>query len=134
MENQKSKFLSLSKRRIVMKRFIVCVSIFLLVFIITVGSSEAVPETTKITLKIYYVYADLDLDYIDIYGENFGMLPEVMLDSLLLTVLSSSDTLIQAALPGGLEPGTYRLIVEDGLYNNPQTTKKDSMDVTMGAV
>jgi hypothetical protein len=102
---------------------------FLLVFIITVGSSEAAP---RLPLKIYHVYADLD--YIYIHGENFGTMPEVMLDSFLLDVFSFEDSFIQAELPDGLDPGTYRLTVEDGLYYNPSAISVDSMDVTIGAV
>jgi len=105
---------------------------FLFVFIITVGSSEAAPR--ELPLKIYYVYADLDLDYIDIFGENFGTMPEVMLDSLVCDVISVTDSSIHAVLPPGLEPGSYRLMVEDGWYNNPQAVRIDSMDVTIGAV
>jgi hypothetical protein len=113
-----------------MKKGIVFLSLPFFVFIFALGPSEAAPP---LQLKIYEVHADLDADVISIYGENLGTMPVVVLDGMFLTVVSSTDSLIQAVIPDGLE-GTYRLTVEDGWYNNPPPRRTDTIGVTLGAV
>ena len=114
-----------------MKKSFIYGTLFLFVFILSVIPTEA---QANLQLKINYVYPDLSANYVNIYGENFGTLPEVMLDSIILPVSTSTDTFIQAEVPAGLESGTYRLRVEDGWYNNPPARRIASMDVTVGIV
>jgi sugar lactone lactonase YvrE len=68
---------------------------------------------------------------IAISGNNFGnQLPEVSLDATSLVVTAFGPAKIQANLPVGLVPGSYRLVVTAG--GGPP--RFGSMDVTVGAV
>ena len=75
--------------------------------------------------------ADASLELLTIRGANFGgRLPRVTLAGEALTVLNSGPFEILAALPAGLEPGSYRLTVSRGRGEG----RSDTFDVTIGAV
>jgi hypothetical protein len=68
------------------------------------------------------------LTQLTIFGDNFGSsTPRVSLAGADLQVESSSDTRIVAALPKGIAPGTYRLIV-----TNTSNTNSGSFDASLG--
>ena len=75
---------------------------------------------------------DQNLEKIYVIGENFGTNPGVMLNDIELEVLSWSDISIEAELPGGIEPGTYRLIVAKKGKFEKKKNDTASMDVTIG--
>ena len=93
-----------------MKRFAVCLSVFVLSFLLLSASAFAKRPNR---LEITNATVALEIDTINIDGLNFGDDPEVWLadkESPLL-VQSSTDTQITASLPGDIQPGTYRLMV-----------------------
>jgi hypothetical protein len=74
---------------------------------------------------------NLSTNTIAIIGSNFGnQLPEVSLDATSLVVTVFGPAKIQANLPVGLVPGSYRLVVTAGGV----PPRFGSMDVTVGAV
>ena len=117
-----------------MKKCIVYLSLFLLVFFLTSISTEA--EKEKFSLKIISAHVDLDTGYIYIHGENFGTtMPEIMLDIYILTPETYGDSDIEAwGVPTDLAPGTYTLEVANGWFQNPRPGEKDTLDVTIGTV
>jgi hypothetical protein len=83
--------------------------------------------------EIKSAITDENLETIDINGNNFGDNPQVKLNDESLTVISFSNTYIEAELPTDITPGTYRLAVaQSGSFNQPP--KSDIIDVTIGAI
>jgi hypothetical protein len=82
--------------------------------------------------------ADTDgtLTQLVIDGTGFGTgVPTVTLGDASLTVVSHTDTRIQAMLPpGGVDPATYRLIVAVRIGSSGTLTVSDPFEVTIGAV
>jgi type VI secretion system Hcp family effector len=75
--------------------------------------------------------ADVEAEHLTIRGLYFGRsAPHVRLAGEELTVLSSSPFEILAALPAGIEPGSYLLTVSQRFRPNRSVT----FDVTVGAV
>jgi len=64
-----------------------------------------------------------------IMGSGFGTAPTVQLGSVSPTIVSSTTTTIIVTLPTNLNPGSYRLTV-----NNTVTSQTGSFVVTIGAV
>jgi hypothetical protein len=74
---------------------------------------------------------NLSTNTIAISGSNFGnQLPEVSLDATSLVVTAFGPAKIQANMPVGFVPGSYRLVVTAG----GGSSRFGSMDVTVGAV
>jgi hypothetical protein len=74
---------------------------------------------------------NLSTNTIAISGSNFGnQLPEVSLDATPLVVTAFEPARIQANLPVGLVPGSYRMVVTAGR----DSPRLGFMDVTIGAV
>ncbi len=67
-------------------------------------------------LRITEARGDLELGQLSIRGESFGHRRRdrllVTLSGQLLSITSQTDVEIVAQLPAGIEPGTYRLVVE----------------------
>lgn len=66
-----------------------------------------------------------------IIGRDFGTAPSVRLGELLLNVNAASKLVIRAALPPGVEPGSYSLVVH---RNAPPKMSSQPFVVTLGAV
>jgi hypothetical protein len=66
-----------------------------------------------------------------IIGRDFGPAPSVRLGELLLNVNAASKLVIRAALPFGVEPGSYSLVVH---RNAPPKMSSQPFVVTLGAV
>jgi len=107
---------------------------FLALFVVLLVSVYADQSNNKWDLKIVHAYVDQDIEFILIYGSNFGAFPKVMLEGSLLSAQLLSDGSIVAELPADLESGTHRLEVADGSFPNPPSTRKDNIDVTIGAI
>jgi type VI protein secretion system component Hcp len=98
-----------------------------LAFVSTAGAHER-EEVGK--LVVTSAFADADAQWLTIRGTNFGTRPpRVTLGGEALPVHSSGPFEILAALPSGLEPGSYRLIVSRGRGEG----RSDSFDVTIGS-
>ena len=81
-------------------------------------------------LVISSAVADANVELLTIRGVNFGgARPRVTLAGEALSVMSSGPFEILAALPAGLEPGSYRLTVSRGRGEG----RSDTFDVTIGA-
>lgn len=80
-------------------------------------------------LTIERAYADLVAHSLQIDGLNFdtGTSPKVTLGNSVLVVAGFSANRIDAALPPGLQLGTYKLAVSTG----PQQKYNDTIDVTI---
>ena len=66
-----------------------------------------------------------------IIGRDFGPAPSVRLGELLLHVNGSSNLVVRAALPPGIEPGSYALTVS---RNMAPKMSSQPFEVTLGAV
>src|SRR6202035_3039666 len=66
---------------------------------------------------------------LSIMGSGFGAAPSVQLGSVFPTIVSSTTTTVIVTLPTNLNPGSYRLTV-----NNTTTSQTGSAVVTIGAV
>ena len=83
-------------------------------------------------LTVATAVATIESQLLTITGEHFGLAPVVYLSGAQLTLLGTSDTRIDAALPAWAadNPATYRLVVTSG----PGAIRYDELDVTIGAV
>lgn len=82
------------------------------------------------SLAITSASADANAELLTVRGLNFGSpVPRVTLAGERLEVLSWGPFEILAALPPGLEPGSYRLAVSSGRGER----RSDTFDVTIGA-
>src|SRR2546428_3684141 len=83
-------------------------------------------------VEIISTETDFGIGRIYIRGRNFTLgVPTVKLSDTSLTVLSSTDTRIDAMLPPGVSPGSYVLTVSRP-GNSPNDI--DTFDITLGAV
>ncbi len=82
--------------------------------------------------EISKVEADLVGGYLYVSGENFGRRdqPTLKLAGEPLALLVKTDVQLIAALPAGIQPGTYRLTLQKGRGSDVL----DSVDVTIGGV
>jgi hypothetical protein len=109
------------------------VGLFSVFFIVALILSLANAYAKSKHIEITSAFSDDIHETLFIYGENFGDSPQVTLEWELLTVHSFTDDYIEAALPVGIEPGSYRLAVaRGGRFNS--TDESDTMDVTIDAV
>lgn len=116
-----------------MKRFTVCITVFLMMLWF---SDNSVHAKTPNRLQVISAVADMtdpDNPIIEIYGLNFGDAPQVRLESYLLDVNpdSSSNDYIEAALNQNIGPGTHRLSVARSGFDFSHPEKADSLDVTI---
>jgi hypothetical protein len=125
------------KKRSIMKKLAVCLSAFLLTFFLLSNAAYAdddddVYPKKRLTITSAHVGPDNEIIYI--HSKNFGNDPYVMLDEYELDIMGvTASTLIQAWLPAGLEPGTYRLLVAQRKPNGElNALKTDTMDLTIG--
>ncbi len=84
-------------------------------------------------LQITSAACDDAYETLFIYGADFGDNPKVKLELELLTIINSTEDYIEATLPQGIEPGTYRLAVTR-VKHFKSTFHSDRMDVTIGAI
>jgi type VI secretion system Hcp family effector len=102
-----------------------------LAFLSFLSSAGAHDREDRGKLVISGAFADAEAELMTIRGANFGEhRPRVTLGGQALTVLSSGPFEILAALPPGLEPGSYRLTVSRGRGEG----RSDTFAVTIGAV
>jgi type VI secretion system Hcp family effector len=95
-----------------------------------VPSAAAHDRGDRGRLVISSAFADANTELLTIRGSGFGdRTPRVTLAGEPLSVLSSGPFEVLAALPLGLEPGSYRLTVSRGRGDG----KSDTFDVTLGA-
>jgi hypothetical protein len=89
-------------------------------------------------LTITGAEADLEAKQLFIYGTNFNQNTEARLEDMpepiYLTIISFTDTFLQADLPDDLVSGTYRLSVSKKKFKPLFPRKTDSIDITFGAV
>lgn len=84
-------------------------------------------------VEIESAVVDYDNEVIFINGYHFGNDPEAIIDDIPLTIINSGDTYIEAEYPS-LEPGTYRLSVENTISSYHSSTSIGTLDMTIGAV
>lgn len=95
-----------------------------------VSSVAAHDREDRGRLVISGAFADANTELLTIRGSGFGSrAPRVTLAGEPLPVLSSGPFEVLAALPAGLEPGSYRLTVSRGRGEG----KSDTFEVTLGA-
>ena len=130
-----------------MKRFIVCIMVFVLMLWF---SGNSVHAKTPNRLQVLSAKIDANMEaeidvkieneeslisYFFIDGLNFGDEPRVSLESFPesypLDVTSFSNWRIDAELKGYIPPGTYRLSVARKGFDFSHPEKADSMDVTI---
>ncbi len=98
------------------------------------SNSTAYAHHFKKRLKITSTVL-MGMNFIYIFGENFGDHPSVRLGEHKLDIISVENGRIEAWLPEALEdqPGTYRLYVAKYRWRYPHVLMEDTMDVTIGA-
>jgi len=113
-----------------MKKKIIYLVLFFTVMMLNTSSGECnwYPK-----VEIESAVVDYDNEVIFINGYHFGNYPEAIIDDIPLTIINSGDTYIEAEYPA-LEPGTYRLSVENTTSSYHSSTSIDTLDMTIGAV
>src|SRR5438128_7595507 len=107
-----------------MKERVLTVALLLLASLVYADSPRRV--------EISSTEIDFGIGRIFINGRNFTLeIPTVKLADTPLTILTSTDTRIDAMLPAGVAPGSYVLTVA-----RPGNSPNDSatFDITLGAV
>lgn len=107
---------------------------FALSFSNAYGQSKQIKKSSRGKLKITRAFADDAYETLYIYGAGFWKKPKIHLEWDLLTVneATSTDGYLEAALPEGIEPGTYRLTVaRKGRFKTKSAY--DTFEVTIGA-
>ena len=95
----------------------------------TTAASSSASSSSVNQMEIDSAVADAHSNILTITGDNFGnATPSVTLNDMSLTVISSSDTMIQATIPPHFSAGSYRLEVSTGTG----TPFNDFFDVTIG--
>jgi len=92
--------------------------------------AQSAPAQSKVP-AIEKTQVSTNSNQLTITGQNFGtVIPSVTWDGLLpLTVVSFTDTIVVATLPGGIPAGSYQLTL-----TNLTTNKAGSFIATIGAV
>ena len=116
-----------------MKRFTVCIMVFLLMLWFSGNSVYAKPPNR---LQVISAAADMTADNpkIIINALNFGDEPRVSLGNYPLEVTNSSNDQIEAIYEEDIPPGTYRLSVARSGFDFSHPEKADSLDVTISDV
>ena len=106
-----------------------------LVLLSSVGSAQSMkrgkhPPPQLVVVSAEIIFDGDDPDLIVLRGHNFGSTPKLLvLDDIDLDpILTWTPTMIEAALPAGILPGTYQLVVARGRSQ----TQTYSMDVNIG--
>ena len=105
--------------------------VFTATLILASTTAMAAQDTSRKLMNITSVTHDTTTNALAIVGNNFGPnAPDVTLGGVVLTVLSVSDTLVVVDAKG-FAPGTYPLVVADGIGFAPRNVRAD---VTLGAI
>ena len=114
-----------------MKRFIVCIMVFVLMLWFSSNSVHAKPPNRLEVISAVAYISDPENPTIEIYALNFGDDPQVELGDNTLINITFKDQIIYADLPKGILPGTYRLSVARNGFDFSHPEKADSLDVTI---